>query len=140
MRKKKLLIIVLIVIAVCIAAFIIWKKSQPKEYTPEILEPEIFEDEVYDIDMFVGLWQSGSVFYRYNADGSGVTWDTADDVTEHEGSKFTWEVKKKRFIHYHRMEISHAIIQKTYNITNLDLMNLEYKDDYNNINSFTKIE
>lgn len=140
MKKRKILIVALIIIALGIIALIIWKKSQPKEYEPEVIEAEVFEDQVYDTDMLIGLWQSGTVFYRFNEDGSGVTWDTADDVSELEGGKFTWEVKKKRFIHYHKMEINDAIIPKSYNINKLDLMNLEYVDDFDVKSTFIKVE
>lgn len=140
MKKKTLLVVILIILALCAIAFVIWNITKPKEYEPEYLEPEVFEDEVYDSDMLIGLWQSGTVFYRYNADFSGLTWDTADDVMEEEGSKFTWEVNKKRIIHYHQMEISSAIIPKTYTITNLDLANLEYRDDYKVESVFVKVE
>lgn len=140
MKKKTLLIIILVIISLCALAFIVWTITKPKAYEPEYLEPEVFEDEVYDTDMIIGLWQTGTVFYRYNEDFTGVTWDTADDVTEAEGSKFTWEVNKKRIIHYHKMEISDAIIPKAYTITNLDLSSFEYKDDYKVEHIFTKIE
>lgn len=140
MKKKKRLIWALIIIALCIIALIIWKIFQPKEYEPEIIEPEVYEDYVCDTDLLIGVWQSGTLFYRFNEDGSGVTWDVADDVNELEGGKFTWEVKKKRFIHYHKMEINDAIIPKSYNITKLDLMNLEYEDDFDVKSTFTKVE
>ncbi len=140
MKKKTLITIIIIILALCAVAFIIWTINKPKSYEPEYLEPEVFEDETYDSDMLIGLWQSGSVFYRYNDDGSGVTWDIADDVMEEEGSKFTWEVDKKRIIHYHQMEISSAIIPKAYTITKLDLSNLEYKDDFKVESAFIKVE
>ena len=140
MKKKTLLIIILIIISLCALAFVVWTITKPKEYEPEYLEPEVFEDEVYDTDMIIGLWQTGTVFYRYNDDFTGVTWDTADDVTELEGSKFTWEVNKKRIIHFHQMEINDAIIPKAYTITQLDFSNLGYKDDYKVEHLFTKIE
>lgn len=95
MKKKTLFIIILVIVALCALALTVWFITKPKEYEPEYLEPEVYEDEVYDTDMIIGLWQAGSVFYRYNDDFTGVTWDTADDVTELEGSKFTWEVNKK---------------------------------------------
>ena len=133
------MIIIIIALSV-IAALIIWKISQPKEYKPEFIEPEVFEDEAFDTDMIIGLWQSGSVFYRFNEDYSGVTWDTADDVMELEGSKLTWEINKKKFIHYHKMEISSAIIPKAYTITKLDLSNMEYVDDYGVKSVFVKVE
>ena len=138
--KRKKLFLLLVIIALCVVALIIWIINKPKEYKPEIIEPEVFEDETFDSDLLIGLWKSGTVFYRYNADGSGITWDTADDVMESEGSKFTWEINKKQLFHYHRMEISNAIIPKTYNINNLDLVNLDYSDDYNVKSSFVKVE
>jgi hypothetical protein len=140
MKKKTLFIIILVIISLCALAFVIWTITKPQAYEPEYLEPEVYEDQVYDTDMIIGLWQTGSVFYRYNDDYTGVTWDTADDVTELEGGKFTWEVDKKRIIHYHQMEISGAIIPKVYTITNLDLSNLEYRDDYKVEYVFTKVE
>ena len=140
MKKKRLFIVILIIIVLCVLALLLWKNNQPKEYKPEIIEPEVFEDKVYDTDLIIGLWQSGTVFYRFNEDGSGITWDIADDVTELEGSKLTWEVNKTRFIHYHQMEVNDAIIPKAYNINNLDLMNLEIEDDYDVKTTFIKVE
>lgn len=140
MKKKRLFIVILIIIVLCVLALLLWKNNQPKEYKPEIIEPEVFEDKVYDTDLIIGLWQSGTVFYRFNEDGSGRTWDIADDVTELEGSKLTWEVNKTRFIHYHQMEVNNAIIPKAYNINNLDLMNLEIEDDYDVKTTFIKVE
>lgn len=140
MKKKKLIIVILIIIVLCLVALFLWKKSQPKEYQPETIEPEVFEDQVYDTDLIIGLWQSGSLFYRFNEDGTGTTWDSADDVTELEGSKFTWETSKSRFIHYHQMEVNDAIIPKAYDIIKLDLMNMEIEDDYDVKTTFIKVE
>lgn len=140
MNKRKILIVLLTILALCALALIIWKMFQPKEYIPEIIEPEVYEDQLYDTDLLIGVWKSGTLFYKFNDDGSGVTWDVADDVNELEGSKFTWEVDKKRFIHYHKMEINNAIIPKTYNITKLDLMNLEYEDDFDVKYVFVKVQ
>lgn len=137
--KKKLVTIILILIGLALAALAVYKLVMPKAYTPEILEPEVFEDETYDTDLIIGLWQNGTVHYRFNDDGSGVTWDTADDVLESEGSKFTWELNKNRLTHFHQMEIG-GIIPKAYKITKLDLMNLEYKDDYGVKSVFIKLE
>ena len=135
--KKKVLTIILILIGLALCAFVIYKLVMPKAYTPEILEPEVFEDETYDVDLLIGLWQNGTIHYRFNDDGSGVTWDTADDVLESEGSKFTWEINKNRLTHFHQMEIG-GIIPKAYKITKLDLMNLE--DDFGVKTTFIKLE
>jgi hypothetical protein len=140
MKKKTLFIIISIIAALCVIALAIWALTKPQAYEPKYLEPKVFEDTAYDTDLIIGLWQSGSVFYRYNDDYTGVTWDTADDVFESEGSKFTWEVNKNRIIHYHKMEIGNAIIPKAYTINKLDLSNFIYKDDYKNAFAFIKIE
>ncbi len=140
MNRRKLLIVLLTILALCALSLIIWKLLQPKEYHPEIIKPEVYEDQIYDTDLLIGVWQSGTLFYRFNDDGSGVTWDVADDVNELEGSKFTWEVNKQRFIHYHKMEINDVIIPKSYNITKLDIMNLEYEDDFDVKSVFVKVE
>ena len=137
--KKKVLIILLVIAAIFLIALIIWKKTTPKEYEPEYIEAEVYEDQVYDTELFVGLWQSGTVFYRYNKDGTGGTWDTADDVTEAEASKFTWEVNRNRLIHFHEMEIG-GIIPKAHTIKNIDLGNLEYEDDFGTKYAFVKVE
>lgn len=137
--RKKVLIFVLILLGLALVAFAIFKIVTPKEHKPEILEPEVFEKQTYDVDMLVGLWQSGSVYYRFKDDGTGLTWDTADDVMESEGSIFTWEIKKDILTHFHQMEIG-GIIPKVYKITKLDLVNLEYADDYGVVSSFVKLE
>lgn len=137
--KKKILVIVLIILGLALAAFVVYKLVTPKEYTPEMLEPEVFEDQVYDTDLIIGLWQNGTIYYRFHDDGTGITWDTADDVLESEGSKFTWEVNKNVFTHFHQMEIG-GVIPKVYKITKLDLINLEYKDPYGVESVFTKLE
>ena len=137
--KKKALIILLIIVALCLIAFIIFRVTSPRAYAPESVQPEVFEDQVYDTELFIGLWKSGTVFYRYNEDGTGVTWDTADDITESEASQLTWEVNKNRLIHIHKMEIG-GVIPKAYTIKKIDLANLEYKDDFNVESVFVKVE
>jgi hypothetical protein len=38
----------------------------------------------FDESLLIGKWKSGTEYYRYDFSGTGVTWDTADDVTEAE--------------------------------------------------------
>lgn len=139
MKNKKTFIIILIIILLGVIAFVIWRMAQPKYHEPENLEPEVFEDSSIDKDILVGLWQMGTVYYRYNADGTGCTWDTADDVTEAEAGKFTWELKERILTHFHQMEIGSAIIPKTYIITQIDLMNMEYEDNFGKQEKFKKV-
>ena len=50
------------------------------------------EENLFNESDLYGKWQSGTLFYTYASDHTGNTWDTADDVTEEEGMKFTWEL------------------------------------------------
>ena len=46
-------------------------------------------------DLIPGKWydsENTTEFWRFDADGSGVTWDTSEDVQEDEGTKFNWSV------------------------------------------------
>ena len=121
--KKKVLIIILVILGLALAAFAVYKLVTPKAYKPEVLEPEVFEEQTYDTDLIIGLWQNGTIHYRFNDDGTGVT----------------WEVNKSTFTHFHQMEIG-GTIPKPYKIKKLDLMNLEYVDPYGVKTSFIKLE
>ena len=109
-------------------------------HQPEVIEPEVFEKLKVDPDLIIGLWRSGSMYYRYNADGTGLTWDAAEDIKEEEASHFTWTVDKTLFTHLHKMEISDAIIPKQYHITKLTLQTLAYEDEFGVTAVFEKVE
>lgn len=108
-------------------------------YHPEVLEPEVFERMEFDTDLLIGVWRSGTVFYRYNEDGTGFTWDTSDDVTEAEASFLEWQVEHASFTHQHKMEMG-SVVPKHYRISNLDLQHLVFKDDFGKVLSFEKVE
>jgi len=137
--KKKFLIIILILVAAGagIAAYFWYENSKYME--PEILIPEVYENVEYDTDLLIGLWNEKSVFYRYNEDGSGVTWDISDDITEEEGTKLTWEIEHNLFTLNYIMELG-PIVPKMYNIKQLELDVLEYYDDYGVNHRFTRVE
>ncbi|MDO5341597.1 MAG: hypothetical protein Q4F69_03995 [Bacteroidia bacterium] len=139
MMKKKFLIVILVlaVAGVCAAAYF-WIINS-KYIEPERIEPEVFEDVEFDMDLLVGLWNENTVYYRYNEDGTAVTWDISDDITEEEGTKLNWEIKHNLFTHYYIMEIG-AVVPKMYNLKQLELDVLEYFDDYGVNHRFTKVD
>ena len=53
----------------------------------------------FDETLLAGKWQSGTVFYKYNSDGTGGTWDTADMVYEADAQGFTWTLDKETLTH-----------------------------------------
>lgn len=98
------------------------------------------EDETqpsFDESLIIGKWKSGTLFERYDADQSGATWDTADDVTEAEAQEFTWTIDKDQLEQIHII-VNGGKVPKVYTITNLTASSLEYKDAYGETTSFSK--
>jgi hypothetical protein len=92
----------------------------------------------YDQTLLTGKWQSGTLFYKYLADGTGGTWDTADDVTEAEAQAFTWTLVNDLMTHIHVLEMGGSV-PKIYTVTELTATSLKYQDDFGVTFSFTKV-
>ena len=92
----------------------------------------------FDQTLLTGKWQSGTLFYKYLADGSGGTWDTADNVTEAEAQAFTWTLVKDLLTQIHVLEIGGSV-PKVYTVTELTATSLKYHDDFGVNFSFTKV-
>lgn len=138
--KKKIWIAIIIVLAaagVAVASYFIWFHHDYVE--PEIDEPEVFHDEEFDEELLIGVWKENDLYYRYNDDGTAVTWDLADDVMEDEGTQLTWTLEGALFTHYYQMEIG-GTIPKVYNMKTLELDLMEYNDDYGVNHTFTKVQ
>lgn len=116
-------------IIICLFAFL----------TVSLMFNSCSKDEEYDQALLTGKWQlvGGTEIYRYNADGTGVFWDPADDVTEAGGQRFTWTLEKADLTHIHIMEIG-GNVPKYYTVTELTSTKLKYKDDFATY-SFTKV-
>ncbi len=90
--------------------------------------------------LIVGKWVSGTEYYRYDAMGTGATWDTADDVTEAEGQAFTWMLDKSDLTQIHIIEVgSGNTVTRRYTVTELTATSLKYKDSSKSY-SFTKVK
>lgn len=101
--------------------------------------PEINTE--FDKTLLVGKWQENNSlnFEVYKADGTGYTWDEADDVTESEAQHFTWTLEGDVLTHIHIMEMG-AEIPKIYTVTKLTATELSYEDDYGKIHTLWKWE
>lgn len=82
----------------------------------------------YDKTLLTGKWQCTTLFEVYNANGTGHTWDEADDITEAEAQKFTWTLTGDDLTQIHIMEMGGSV-PKTYIVTNLTSTTLSYKDE-----------
>lgn len=96
------------------------------------------EEITYDQTLLTGKWQSGTLFYKYFADGTGTTWDTSDDVTEAEAQAFTWTLVNDLMTHIHILEMGGSV-PKVYTVTELTETTLKYHDDFGVNFSFTKV-
>ena len=92
----------------------------------------------YDQTLLTGKWQSGTLFYKYFADGTGGTWDTSDNVTEAEAQAFTWTLVKDLLTQIHVLQIGGSV-PKVYTVTELTATSLKYHDDFGVNFSFTKV-
>jgi len=98
------------------------------------MEPEVSFDE----NLLIGKWVSGTEYYKYLDDHTGVTWDTSDDVTEAEGQPFTWTLVKADLTLIHIMVVG-GNVPKEYTVTELTETTLKYKDGFGNSFSYTKV-
>lgn len=96
------------------------------------------EDVTFDENLLIGKWKSGTLHERYDSDKTGVSWDTADDVKEEEGQKFTWTLVKNNLEQIHLIQ-SGGKIPKTYTVTVLNATTLTYEDNYGKSKTFSKI-
>jgi len=94
-------------------------------------------EESFDDSLLIGKWQSGTLFYKYLANGTGGTWDTGDNVTEAEAQAFTWTLLKSKLTHLHVLEMG-GTVPKIYTVTELTSTSLKYHDDFGVNFSFTK--
>ena len=92
----------------------------------------------FDDSLLIGKWQSGTLFYKYLANGTGGTWDTFDDVTEEEAQDFTWTLVNADLTHIHILEIG-GTVPKVYTVTELTATSLNYHDDFGVNWAFTKV-
>jgi len=96
------------------------------------------DEPFFDQSLLTGKWQSGTLFYKYHANGTGGTWDTADDVLEEEAQEFTWTLVSAELTHIHICEIG-CDIPKVYTVTELTATSLRYHDDFGVNWTFTKV-
>lgn len=100
------------------------------------------EEPKFDIDLIVGKWVSGTEYWRYDTDGTGVTWDEADDVHEDEAQAFKWEFdsENNRLNHIHWMEMTQEwTLPKSYTLKALDDRKLSYKDRFDSTYTFNRV-
>ena len=98
------------------------------------------KEKEFDSSLLPGKWNQGAYYEVYKSNGTGYTWDEADDVTEDEAKKMKWTLDKDELTQIHIMEIGGAEIPKVYTVTELTSTTFKYKNNYGDSYSFTRIE
>jgi len=97
----------------------------------------------FDETLLYGKWQplSGTpLYFRYDPNGEGVTWNPNVDQREEEGQKFRWKLVQSELEQRHNIEIIDAdIIIEIYTVTQLTATSLRYKHESRSF-SFTKMD
>lgn len=129
--NKKRWIIILIIAAVALAIGItLYFLLRPTAYYPESIDPRTLHASPANKEMLVGLWQKdGHVFYRFDANGTGHTWDVDDDLTEEEATPFSWEAYDNAIMMTHKLRIR-GIVPRYYELDQLNAFDLRFHDTY----------
>jgi len=94
------------------------------------------EKDDIDESMLIGKWRpltGTSRWFRYDADGYGVTWNPREDQGEDAGQKFKWKLVQSELEQRHHIEIiGEDIIIEIYTITVLNATTLKYKNESRN--------
>ena len=80
----------------------------------------------------VGKWQvsNSQEFWRYNSDGSGLTWDEAQDVHEDDETtmRFSWSLSDDRLSHVFSGDEVHQAVVQDYTVKELTSSKLVWND------------
>ncbi len=127
-KKYKILILILAaLIAIALALFFLLR---PKLYHAERINPRtLHANETYH-EMLVGLWKKDdNLYYRFYEDGTGVTWDASEDITESEASPFEWAIYDEAIMLTHKM-LLRGVVPRYYHLDNLNHFDLRFHDSY----------
>lgn len=84
-------------------------------------------------DQLEGCWvKNGSQeYWRYLVDGTGVTWDESEDMTEEESNlHFEWSVGGDVLTHIFHGEQGNQNVPKIYTIKGISASQMSWEDDY----------
>lgn len=84
-------------------------------------------------DQVVGCWVKNATqeYWRYLDDGTGVTWDESEDMTEEESNlRFEWSVSGDQLTHIFRGEQGNQAVPKLYTVKGISPSAMSWEDDY----------
>jgi hypothetical protein len=89
-----------------------------------------------------GLWQKSTseVFWRYNGDRTGVTWDASEDITEEESNlTFNWVLSVDELTMVFSGANGNQAVPKVYTITSIGDAVMTWRDNYGMTQTFNRV-
>ena len=128
--KKKYWIILIILALVIALALTLYFLLRPTAYCPETIDPRTLHTSPAKRELLLGLWEKdGHIFYRFEPDGNGHTWDVNDDITEDEATTFIWEAYEEAIMMTYKLRIR-GIVPRYYELDQLNNFYLRFHDTY----------
>ena len=129
MTKKHWIILLVAAVAVAIG-LALYFMLRPTAYYPESIDPRTLHASPANKEKIIGLWHiDDHVYYRFNADGTGHTWDVSDDLTEDEASEFSWEAYEEALMITHKMRLR-GVVPRYYELDRINTFRLSFHDAY----------
>ena len=95
------------------------------------------ENESFSSSDLVGKWRvtSKQEYWRYDSNGSGRTWDEADDVHEYDETtmRFTWSISGDQLRHTFSGDEVHQAVVQDYTIKELTSSTLRWNDGLHDV-------
>ena len=88
-------------------------------------------------DQIVGQWFRGDLFEEFFSDGTGLTWDSSEDMCRDEAQQFEWELKEGELTITHNLTYGGFVRNVTY-IAKVDSTQMLRYDKFGNSSVFKK--
>lgn len=92
----------------------------------------------YTAEQIAGEWVQGTLHEVYRADGTGLSWDTEDDVGREEGKQFRWTLDSNQLRVVYPIATG-GVVPRDYFVTFADDESLVYKDGFGTSYMWDKI-
>ncbi len=130
MKKRFWIILLLIILAILGIGVAVFFWLRPTLYHSEIIDAKTLHASPEHKTLIEGLWhQDDHLFYRFNGDGTGHTWDVDDDISEKEATPFQWEAYKEAVMITHRLRLR-GVVPRYYLIDAINAYDLRFHDAY----------
>lgn len=99
------------------------------------------EEDVFDETLLYGRWKSGTEYYIYNDNKTGLFWDSSETPEEY-ARRFNWELVKSDLTHIYLFDQDPENIDgvpDVFTITELTATTLKYKNDFESY-TLTKVD